>query len=713
MHRYDGDHSLNSFQADGQGVPPLPEPISPPESRVAYAQPHGEQGGAADLQPAGLPLVRLPLFRSLRHGCYLVRFTPSQPSLFFSHHDGTLRVERQGVNTVASGDLYIHRVLPLVGFPPTPEPNPSAGIPIFRRNLYSYYLRVTQILEFITASNNFTLGFERYRFNTSSGAWTNEGAFTARMTWTTAPAGYPEASQYLTGSVKNASGAVVGTLTMGWISPFLRRAVVEIDRVSASEAPLNNGAGLGWQEALNPAGWQITVIQSQSNLTEPGGESWSDAELHAAMLAHRAVSDLDAEWRYHLLCVRRLDSTSRGIMYDAYGGDSNNVPREGFALASHWVIPNQSSWGSTAGQRFGLARAPYFRTVIHECGHAMGLYHNSVDNGFMNTTPAIVGSATAANPFPGNIQWTFAADDAKRLRHMPDPWVRPGGIPFGTAYGTAPLSPDDGRQVLPGLALRASAVLSAVPIGAPVRVDLSLRNASEQPVQVPESLELKRGFVEGRVIDPSGTVRTFRSLLHCLDEHPLRTLRPGSQVSGSMTLLRGAEGALFPASGTYRIVVAVSWELEGIPVGVTGETQVMVTGAVDSEHATAALKILSTPDTLLTLALGGDHLEEGNAAIQAGLDNPVLHPHFAFIEAKRLGKRFFRRPPRLDAAVRLIEEDTVLSIAELKKAAELVRRAGDQASGRATRDRQAAQVLRRKVSEVDVDGATRSAIEAL
>ena len=49
------------------------------------------------------------------------------------------------------------------------------------------------------------------------------------------------------------------------------------------------------------------------------------------MLARRNPISLDTEWRYHILAVKLIDSTPRGIMYDAGGTDSNNVPREGWA----------------------------------------------------------------------------------------------------------------------------------------------------------------------------------------------------------------------------------------------------------------------------------------------------------------------------------------------------------------------------------------------
>jgi hypothetical protein len=81
------------------------------------------------------------------------------------------------------------------------------------------------------------------------------------------------------------------------------------------------------------------------------------------------------------------------------------------------------------------------------------------------------------------------------------------------------------------------------------------------------------------------------------------------------------------------------------------------------------LKVLSTPDTLLTLVLGGDHVKDGIAAIHEALRNPVLRPHYAHIEAKRLATRFGKRKPDYKAAAELLDDAAVLSPAEIKTAA--------------------------------------------
>jgi hypothetical protein len=531
------------------------------------------------------------------------------------------------------------------------------------------------------------------------------------MTWQAAPAGYPSGGDYLAGDVKNGSGTVVGKLTMGWLSPYLRKATIEVDRVSQADTALNNGAGVDWRTIGDGIGWDMTVDESDTTVAEPGDDSWSDGECHAEMLARRDASDLDREWRYHVLCVRRLDSTPRGIMYDAYAGDSNNVPREGCAISSHWTIPNSAEWGTVQGVRFGAATAPYFRTAVHETGHAMGLYHNTADNGFMNTTDVIASNSLTPGSaaVPSNVQWSYNAEDAKRLRHMPDIYVRPGGIPFGTSYASTPISPTDLEFEMEGLSLHVVPVIEAVPIGAPVRINIELVNDSNDPVAAPASLNMRTGLVRGRVIDPAGTVRTFSPLVLCVDTHTVGLLGPGESVGDSITLLRGAQGALFPLAGPYRIIVAVHWDTGGVEALATGVSDVMVTPAVDEAHAQAALKVLSTPDTLLTLVLGGDHLDDGIEAIQVALANPVLRPHYAYIEAKRLGKRFRKRKGNLKAAADLIDESTVMSPAEIAKAAGLVKAEGeDSAPGK-----RISKTLKLKVETVNARDSVKELVASL
>lgn len=415
-------------------APPLPDPL-----------PVGEAHKASDPRDTLFPppVTFPPQFpfpfriRVVRQGAWLVNYVPSNTTNVA--YDGTIRVESHGTGATrtASGDLYQRPVFiiptlpfPFPGSPPRSimlnAPDPSKGIPIQSRGRYRYYLRVTEILESFTLGNSFVLGLQMWKYTAAAdntATWTNDGDYTATMKWMTPPtnSGYPSASDYLEGDLLKA-GAVVGRLKMGWISESYRKATLEIDTVNGADRPLDSGAGQSWETVCKALGYDVTLDLSDTNVSEPSGDGWTDAEAHAAMVAHRDESNLDVEWRYHMLAVKNLDSTPRGIMYDWSATDSNKVPREGVAIASKYIFESAPDpargipdWGAVKGKQFSTVKAAYFRAAVHEMGHVFGISrHNTVNTGFMNTTDAIARAAlsTPATPFPDNILWDYADDDS-------------------------------------------------------------------------------------------------------------------------------------------------------------------------------------------------------------------------------------------------------------------------------------------------------------
>lgn len=596
------------------------------------------------------PDVPLPIpihIRSVRTGAWILNYKPVNSP--FVAYDGTLRVESIANGKRASGDLYQRPTFRLP-FPPGgitilgPPPNPANGIPIQPINKYRFYLRVTSILEYFTFGNAFDLGLELYAFTPTNSWSTTPIKCTANMKWGVAPNGYP--SDFLEGDLKeNVTKAVLGHLKMGWISPYYRKVTVEIDTVAGSERPLDDGHGHDWYTVAKDVGYELTLDQSDQNVVEPSGDSWADNELHAAMLARRDQSNLNVEWRYHALAVKNLDSTPRGIMYDVGSTDSDQIPREGLGISTHWIIPS-TGWGTVGGMRFGLAKQAHFRAAVHEWGHALGLQHNFIDFGFMSTSDVIAGQS--GGTFPNNIKWAFADNDLKRLRHWPDIFVRPGGVDFGFANEiTPPLTPDDQALALemPELSLEITPLITEVPLGAPVRVALKLTNISNASISVPADISLKSPYVSGVVRDSSKTIRSFKPLIACVDENTMTDLEANKSVSTCVTLLRGREGSLFPSSGVSEIEFTLRWSFlstdQASPAPeavVKAKTTVFITGAQGAGHAKTAHRILTTPDAHVVLVLGGDYLDNGVEAVKAAARDEVLGPHWKAVEAKRLAK---------------------------------------------------------------------------
>jgi hypothetical protein len=270
------------------------------------------------------------------------------------------------------------------------------------------------------------------------------------------------------------------------------------------------------------------------------------------------------------------------------------------------------------------------------------------------------------SPFPNYIKLEFQAEDLDRLRFGPDVTVRPGT----SFHDFGPLYEDPAPTWAAGLKLEAEPLLDAIPFGAPARIKIKITNTTGQPQSAPISLSLRTGIIDGSVVDPDGNERTFWPLKKWEDSDPGGILGPYATRTYAMTLLRGAQKALFPMAGDHKVRIRATWRWKENNFYLEAPTKVRVTGPFDDDHRAAALRILSTPDTLFSIAIGGDHLIEGNKAIDFAMRNPILRPHFAIIRAKLhlIGPR----EVSLDEACALIDDKVVMSFDEIDSVSQLL-----------------------------------------
>ncbi|KAF2000984.1 hypothetical protein P154DRAFT_191962 [Amniculicola lignicola CBS 123094] len=398
---------------------------------------------------------------TLKTGSWLTTFTPLSPIEGSSKFRGPLRITSNETGTIISGDLYNG----------TTEANPLDGSPILPRANYYAFMRAKKY----TAGSNgaFTLDIDAYRYRGLGEVnmyprWEHDNAvgpsepipswgdgWTVNLAPATAPSGFPADTVYFSGEVKwAANGTTLGTMTMGWVSKWVRRAKLEIGTVSGVPVPLNdNSKTRPWVTIFNEARYDYEVTTGKTDIPEPSNPdlplpgTWKNEQQHAAVLQYRSPTNFDKEWKHYLLVVRRIQGVDRGAMIDdaqAYNG----LPREGTSLSTDWVFGKHwdgtddtvTNWGEATGKKFVDEHDAWYRTAVHEVGHFFNLPHPpTFSNDVMtdsNTFADAGRDGITPEPFPRNLKieaFKLLPEHIYTMQHRPDTTVRPAFIEFGGA----------------------------------------------------------------------------------------------------------------------------------------------------------------------------------------------------------------------------------------------------------------------------------------
>src|SRR6266851_4988501 len=609
--------------------------------------------------PQPNPAIPLPPFHlckiNLKQGCYRITFRPNSGINIYT---GTLRVDKFGGKTTISGDLYrflrFPLPLPLPTSPSTrfpvaapslgpPPVSPSIfaiplGIPIYARNKYYSYLKVTNIQFSPVLSAGpctVTLTAQEYVY-TQPPAGSFNGTFPPApgtrtvaivLSPTTAPAGF--SGPYFEGRLLQ-GGVDQGSFTMGRVSNFFRKATVEVDTLTGAVAPvavpaISGGGTEDIKTVFATAGWDIAVVYDQTNVPVPAGVTatncWSSADLHALMLSVRnPATNLDTEWHMHLVVVPAKMGCGRGVMYDTIG-----VPREGVASFSDDGYPttDSSNFGTAANQKQRNVPRAFMRSASHELGHGFNQIHQEQegggDNSIMTTSPGVAdflgGPATGApGVFPTDINLGFNEHVRHHLVHFPDIVVRPGGMTFGTGHGSTVPEADKNRHYFSTeeLELRLDPEHTGINLGEPLRLTWELVNNSATPIPAPTdiSIEAQHAFIT--VINSHGDSKPMASFVIQTEGVKIAELQPQKSLEAETRVFWSARcGFAFDTPGRYQIEVRVLWGIAGAQLGVKASTQVWVNyPQTPADNEAAATLLHHEVGMYVALGGGAKHLTE-------------------------------------------------------------------------------------------------------
>lgn len=323
---------------------------------------------------------------------------------------------------------------------------------------------------------------------------------------------------------------------------------------------------LSIRRVFQRSGFDASVSPAASNLPSPAGGTWSDMEMHDAMIVYWSRFANTAQWAFWVLFAdqHEMGHGLGGIMFDDIGPNH----RQGTSIFYNSFIsdvpagdPNPAAY--TARNRFW--------TAVHEMGHAFNLAHSWQKSlgapfgtpwipladepearSFMNYPYGVAGGDTA---FFADFEYRFSDGELLFMRHAPARFVRMGDAAWFDHHGfeQARIQPEPALS----LDLRVNRAKPVFEFLEPVVVELKLKNESAVPQIVDENVLTTLDGITIALKRQGSPARQFVPFAqYCMQAAP-RVLQPGEAIYGSAYVTAGLNGLDVAEPGRYILQAAL------------------------------------------------------------------------------------------------------------------------------------------------------------
>ncbi len=319
----------------------------------------------------------------------------------------------------------------------------------------------------------------------------------------------------------------------------------------------------GFDVTMSPGANVIPVAAAGANGT------WSDAEMHNAMVTHWSRFANSPQWAMWVLYAARHDTgrSLGGVMFDDIGPNH----RQGTAIFTDSFIqdvpagdPNPAAWR----QRMT------FWTAVHEMGHGFNLAHSwqkalgtpqapgdpwvplanePEARSFMNYPFRVSGGQAS---FFADFRFRFSDNELTFMRHAPRRFVQMGNANWfvNHAFEEPVAHEQSGAWTLK---LRPNRESNRFAFLEPVKLELKLTNSGHQPAQVEPDLLNDGKHISLLIAKKGAPARLWAPFMTQCHESHWKALAPGDSIYGEHFVGATTSGWLIDEPGLYTVQAAV------------------------------------------------------------------------------------------------------------------------------------------------------------